>query len=1076
MTNNRSKSIICLCIGIFLMSPVVAPFAAALSAQTISQQGVVIKGVVIDEAGDPVIGASVIEEGNPTNGTPTDMQGQFSIKTSGQSTKVKISYIGYSQKIATITYGKTNRIVMSENSEALDNVIVVAFGEQKRSAFTGSASVVDSKTIENKQLTNALSGLQGEASGVQMVNNSGDPTAAPSIRIRGFSSINAGQDPLIVLDGATYEGGWNNINPSDIESITVLKDAASAALYGARGSNGVIMITTKRAQMNAGKPVISVDAKWGASTRIERDYETISDPGQYYETYYKALYNYAVSSQNMNAYNAHVFANETLGKDSNEGGLGYLTMSVPEGQYLIGDNGRLNPSAKYGNVISVDGKDYLVSPDNWMKEASRTGLRMEYNVNARGGNDKNTYYISAGYLKTEGIAKRSDFERLSTRVNATFQLLKWLKFSGNISYTRSKSDYQTSSNNIFSFAQEIAPIYPLYIRGVEGNVLTDKIGSVYDYGDGAVTGLNRPYQPKYNPLQDADLNTYNNKEHEFYINGALDITPFNGFKITLNGATNIQSRRYASTSNPFYGYSAGVYSTGYTSKGNDETYSYNFQQKLNYAVDFGSHNLSVLAGHESYRRLYDNIYGSRQGMASYFTNQNLSGAISVDDNGDNPLNYNNEGWFLRGMYDYDGKYFANVSVRYDGSCRFKRKWGTFYSFGGSWIMSREKFMEQYSWVNMLKLKASFGQVGNDQIGDFKYITTFDIVNSDGNVGLLEYSAGNSDITWETASSTNVGLEFELFKSRLRGGIEYYYKNTTDMLFYVGVPKSMGYGGRYHNIGDMSNQGVEIELSGDIIRTKNITWTISANSSFQKNRITKIVDGLKNKNVDGHAGYSNGSYYYGEGLSLYTWYLPRYAGLTSDGRSQWYKTGDDGQLSTTTNYGDADYYACGSSLPTVYGGFSTSLSAYNFDFSIQFSYSIGGKAYDNGYATLMTNPVQGTTGYAFHKDVLDAWSEANALSNIPRWQYGDQYTSAFSDRFLTDASSLTLSNINLGYTLPAHLSRKMKMTKVRFYVSASNLYYWTARKGFDPRGSFNGDISTSEYSPSRTISGGLTVTF
>jgi len=1078
MTNNHLRSIICLAIGIFQMSAMVAPFATASYAQTVSQQGVVIKGTVIDEAGDPIIGASVIEDGNPTNGVPTDMQGQFSLKASGQSTKVKISYIGYQQKVVTITAGKTNRIVLQETSESLDNVMVVAFGEQKRSAFTGSASVIDSKIIENKQLTNVLSGLQGEAAGVQMLNNSGDPTAAPTIRVRGFSSINAGQDPLIVLDGVAFEGGWNNINPNDIESVTVLKDAASAALYGARGSNGVIMITSKKAQLNAGKTTISVDAKWGASSRIERDYETISNPGQYYETYYKALYNYAVNAQNMNAYNAHVFANETLGKDSGEGGLGYITMAVPDGQYLIGDNGRLNPSAKYGNIVSANGNKYLLSPDNWMKEASRTGFREEYNVNARGGNDKDTYYLSVGYLNTEGIARRSDFERITSRLNATFQLLKWMKFSANISYTKSESNYQPTSNNIFSFAQEIAPIYPLYIRDTNGNILSDKIGSVYDYGDGAVIGLNRPYQPKYNPIQDSDLNTYDSNEHEFNINGTLDLTPIEGLKFTLTGSSNVQSRHFTSTSNPFYGYSASLYPTGYVSRGTDETYSYNFQQKLNYTKSFGLHNVSILAGHEFHRMTYDYIWASRTGMASYFTNQTLSGAINVEGNGDSQQRYGNEGLFLRGMYDYDGKYFANISYRQDKSTRFaKRHWkGNFYSFGASWLMTNEKFMESYPWVSMLKLKTSFGQVGNDNIGDFRYLTTYNIVNSDGNVGLVQNSEGNEDITWETASSTNAGVEFELFKSRLRGGIEYYYKNTTDMLFFVNAPKSMGYGGRWQNVGDMSNQGVEIELAGDVIRTKDITWTISANGSFQKNRITKIVDKLKNKNEDGHPGYSNGSYYYGEGLPLYSWYMPRYAGLTSDGRSQWYMTDDNGQLSTTTNYGDADYYVCGSALAKVYGGFSTSLSAYNFDLNIQFSYSIGGKAYDNGYSTLMTNPVQGATGYAIHKDMLDAWSEENITSNIPRWQYGDQYTSAFSDRFLTDASSLTLSNINLGYTLPGHLSRRLYLTKLRFYVSASNLYYWTARKGFDPRSSFNGDISTSEYSPARTISGGLTLTF
>lgn len=1045
-------------------------------AQSVPGQSYVITGSVIDESGEPIMGATIIETVHTENGSSTDLDGHFSLKASGKSVSVKVSYIGYRTQTVTISEGKNNSITLSEDQEVLEEVMIVAFGEQKRSAFTGSASVIDTKKLENKQLTNALIGLQGEAAGVQMSDVSGDPTSTPTIRIRGFSSINAGNDPLIILDGAPYEGGWNNLNPADIENMTVLKDAASAALYGARGSNGVIMITTKKAK--AGNSTITFDSKWGASSRIARDYETITDPGQYYETYYKALYNYAVNSQNMSGYNAHVFANETLGADSNEGGLGYMTMHVPDGQYLVGDNGRLNPAATLSNKINYNGNTYTLTPDNWMKESSRTGIRKEYNLNANGGNEVSTYYLSVGYLFNEGIAKRSDFERFSARFNTTYQFFKWMKFSGNASYTRSLSDYQNSSNNIFSFAQEIAPIYPLYIRDANGNIMTDKNGLMYDYGDGAVTGQDRPYQPKYNPVQDSDLNTYDNKEHELNFNGTLDVTPLEGLRMSVSAATTFQHRSFTSTSNPFYGYSASLYPTGYVYGGTDGTFSYNFQQKVNYTKELGLHNISVLAGHENYSMAYDYLYGGRTGMASYLTNQTLSGAITVEGNGDSHSRYNNEGWFFRGMYDFDGKYYANASVRADASSRFAKghQWGAFYSFGGSWIVSREDFMKSARWISMLKAKASFGQVGNDNIGDFRYMDTYTIVNSDGNVGLVQSVVGNVDITWETANSSNMGIEFELFRSRIRGGLEYYYKKTTDMLFFVSAPKSMGYGGKYYNVGDMVNSGVEIELSGDIIRTKDLTWSLSANASFQNNHIESIIGNLKTKNIDGHAGYSNGNYYYGEGLPLYTWYMPKYAGLTSDGRSQWYMYDDNGELTTTTSYGDADYFTCGTALPDFYGGFSTSLSAYGFDMSIQFVYSVGGKAYDNGYATLMTNPVQGTTGYAIHKDMLNAWSAENSGSDIPRWQYGDQYTSAFSDRFLTNASSLTLSSINLGYNIPSSLVHRAKLNRMRVYVSGGNLCYWTARKGFDPRSSFNGDISTSTYSPARTISGGLTITY
>lgn len=1039
-------------------------------------QSTKVSGIVTDVNGEPIIGATVVVKGNSKVGALTDMEGRFVLdKLPEGATRLVVSYVGMSPKEVE---AKSNlSVVLEEESTMLEETVVVAFGEQKRSAYTGSAAVLDAKKIEQKQVTNVISALQGEAAGVQMVNNSGDPTATPELRIRGFSSISAGKDPLIIVDGAPYDGGWNNLNPADVANITVLKDAASAALYGARGANGIVLITTKKA--TAGDATITVDAKMGAVKRIERDYETIDNIGQYYETYYKALYNYGIQAQNMTEYAAHAYANSTLGKASNEGGLGYLTMSVPAGQYLIGDNGRLNPNATLGGLTTCNGADYCLRADDWMKAATRTGSRQEYNINANGGTDKLQFYASLGYLKTEGICRASDFERYSLRLKANYQARKWLRLGTNVNYARSKSDYtSTSSNNVFYFAQHIAPIYPVYLRDAQGNILRDSNGKMYDYGDGAVCGLDRPYQPKYNPIQDAELNTSNGREHQFSVAGNADITPLEGLKIVLNGTGTVQSRKFNSATNPFYGYSADLYPTGYVYEGSDETFSTNFQELVNYKHAWGEHHAEVLIGHENYKMNYDYVWGSRKGMASYFSNQTLAGAVIISDTNSERQDYNSEGYFVRAQYDYNEKYFGSASFRRDASSRFDpdHRWGSFYSVGGAWILTKEEWLSDLKWLNTLKLKASFGQVGNDNISDFLYLDTYKIVNSDGNVGLVLNSIGNKNITWETLNNFNVGFEFELLKSRLRGNVEYFDKKTTDMLCFVAAPKSMGYGGSYDNIGDMQNKGVEVELSGDVIRTRNLTWTLSANATCYKNEIVKIADKLRTKNEEGHAGYSSGSYYYGEGLPLYTWYMPRYAGVDNEGRSTWYYNQPDGTLATTTSYSDADYYVCDDPNPWLYGGFGTSLQCYGFDFGINFAYSLGGKAYDYGYSDLMTNPTQSQTGSAIHKDMLKAWSESNTDSNIPRWQYNDQNTSAFSDRFLQDASWLSLSNINLGYTVPKRLLRKAQISNLRLYVTAENVYYWTSRKGFDPRGSFTGETSTSTYSPSRTISGGFTMSF
>lgn len=1048
-----------------------AAFTGQIAAQNVSK----VQGTVVDSDGEPLPGASVRVAGTSV-GVLTDIDGHFMLNDVKMGAKLNITYIGMIGK--TLVAKPTLSVTLEDGQTTMDEVLVTAFGEQKRAAFTGSAAVVDSKKIEQRQVTNVISALQGEAAGVQMVNNSGDPTATPTMRIRGYSSINAGNDPLIIVDGSPYDGGWNNLNPADVASITVLKDAASAALYGARGANGIIMITTKRAQM--GKATVTLDTKWGSTSRIERDYETINNVGQYYETYYKSLYNYYRNGKGLSNYDAHISANAALGEDSSNGGLGYMSMSVPDGEMLIGDNGRLNPNATLGKVITgSDGKQYTIIPDNWMDEASRTGLRQEYNVTVNGGNDKAQFMATLGYLNTEGISYNSDFERISSRIKANYQANNWLRIGANANYVNSKSNYTSSGgNNIFYVCNSIAPIYPVYLRDGNGNILTDSNGKMFDYGDAAVNGLNRPYQTQYNPLQDVRLNTYDNSENMFTLNGFADVTPLEGLKITVNGSVTAEERRYTSTVNPFYGWSATTYPTAYVSRGSDRTVSTNFQQLINYQKNFGKHYMELLAGHENYKMNYDNLWASRTGMVDYLGNQTLSGAITLDNNGEDRQDYNTEGWFMRGQYDFDQKYFASASVRADASSRFHpdHRWGAFYSMGGAWMMTRENWLKEVNWLNTLKLKASFGQVGNDQIGDFRYMDTYKLVNSDGHVGLQISSIGNPEITWETVSSWNLGLEFELLKGRIAGSVDYFYRKTTDMLCFVRVPNSAGYSGSYQNIGDMVNRGVELDFTFGVIRNKNFTWNITANSTLYKNRITKIDDRLKGTPQGGHEGYTNGDYYYGEGLPMYTWYLPKYAGVSADGQSQWYITNSDGTLGTTTSYGDADSYLCGDPNPVSYGGFGTNMSFKGFDFNIGFNYSIGGKAYDYGYASLMTCPVQGTTGFAIHKDVLKAWSSDNTGSDIPRWQYQDQNSTGVSDRFLTNASSLTLQNINLGYTLPSNVVSRAKLSKVRLYLSCENLYYWTARKGFDPRGSFSGSTSTATYSPSRTISGGVNVTF
>jgi TonB-linked SusC/RagA family outer membrane protein len=1053
-------------------------FVLLTTAVSVVAQNINVKGTVVDEGAEPVVGASIVVKGTQ-NGTTTDLDGKFQLSNLKANDILTVSFVG--MKTVEAKVKPVLKITLEADNEQLDEVIVVAFGEAKKSSFTGSATVVKSETLEKKQLTNVFSGLQGEVPGLQMINNSGSPTATPTMRIRGLSSINAGTSPLIIVDGAPYDGGWNNLNPNDVESISVLKDAASNALYGARGANGVVMITTKKGK--AGKATITLDAKWGSNSRASKRYDLIDDPAEYYELHYKALYNYYTRDKGYNALEAHRTANSLMGSSADNGGLGYIAYAVPNGEYLIGTNGRLNPNATLGNRVYGNGQVYTVTPDSWLDEGFRNSLRQEYNLNFNGGVDQFTFYGSLGYLNNEGIVYNSDMERYTTRFKADYQARPWLKLGANLNYAHSVSNgVGTGGNSLFDMVNSIAPIYPVYLRDGDGNIMTDQNGKMYDYGSGELGGLIRPVLSRNNPLQENSLNMDKTTSNAMTLNGFMDITPLEGLKITLNGTVSNLEGHNTATQQPFYGYGAASYPGGYVYKIDTQTFSLNFQEMVSYVRDFGKHNVSVMIGHENYKYDYQYLSADRENMYSYFGSQDLNSAIKMLNNYGSSTKYNTEGYFSRALYNYDERYFLSVSYRRDASSRFHpdHRWGNFYSFGGAWAINKENFMKDVSWVDMLKLKASWGQQGNDAIGDFRYTDTYSINNTNGEIAFVLSNVGNPNITWETNSNFNVGADFELLKNRVNGSIEYFSRKTTDMLCFVYVPLSAGYAGSWDNIGDMLNKGVEVSFDINVLRLKDLRWNINLNATHFKNKISKLNEDNRGADLEGHPGYVDGYYYRGEGLPYYTWRLKKFAGLNENGQSQWYIEDADGNVGVTSDYSSATYYNCGTSDPDLYGGFGTNLTYKGFDFSINFNYSIGGMALDNLYMTYMTNPTVGFTGTSYHKDLLNAWSETNTNSNIPRFQFAidnaDAASAYTSDKFLTKANYLTLQNVNLGYTLPRTWISKIGFDKLRVYVSGDNLFYWSKRKGFDPRGTFNGNTSTTGYSPVRVVTGGITAQF
>ena len=750
------------------------------------------------------------------------------------------------------------------------------------------------------------------------------------------------------------------------------------------------------------------------------------------------------------------------------------------GEGYIGVDGKLNPNAKLGRVYG----DYYITPDDWEKELLDNGnLRQEYNVNISGSTEKMNYYMSAGYLDDSGLIPGSSFSRLSFRLKADYQVKEWLKVGANVAYSNIVSRYpdeQTtsgSSTNLFYITNNIAPIYPLYIRNADGSIKKDARGfTMYDYGNGmytdGTTALNRPFLSQSNPASalQLDKNEYNMD----ILSGRafVEVSIIEGLKATANWGMDLDNTRYTELINPYYGQYAGN-TGGVVGVSHSRVFSINQQYLLTYKKNFGDHNIDLLAGFESYDYKNQALSGSKQKV--YNPNiVELNNAINTPSANSSTANYATAGFLFRAQYDYLEKYFASASFRRDASSRFHpdNRWGNFWSVGLGWLMNKESFLQNTSWIDMLKFKISYGAQGNDNIGNYyAYLDQYTVSNSNNDFALALSYKGNKDITWETSHSFNTGFDFEFFKGRLSGTVEYFSRKTTDMLYNKPMNASAGYASIPMNVGSMTNKGVELDLNGLLIETNDLTWRMNFNLTHFKNTINELDPSLNGEMI-------SGSYIYREGESRYQFYLRKYAGVDENGVAQYYKdiTDAEGNVTgqeKTTDAPNATRYATGDILPKVYGGFGTSLNAYGFDFSISFAYQLGGRMYDNGYASLMNSGTD--PGQNWHKDILKAWTADNKGSNIPRLSATDQYANYLSDRFLTKSDYLSINSITLGYTLPKSWVRSLNISSLRVYMSADNVALFSKRKGFDPRQSYT-TASADVYSPIRAISGGLSLSF
>ena len=1034
------------------------------TAQTQTVTGVVIS----EEDGQPVIGASVLVKDTQL-GTITGIDGDFKLTNVPSSAKtIVISYIG--MQTVEVAIKENIEVYMKSDSEMLDEVMVVAYGTAKKSAFTGSASVVKGEELEKRQVSNLTNALSGTVSGVQTTSSNGQPGTSATVRIRGIGSMYASNTPLYVVDGMPFEGDISSINTQDIESMTVLKDAAAAALYGARGANGVILVTTKKGK--TGEATITAEARWGVNSRMIKNYDVLERPDTYMENLYTALYNGYYYNSGYTAEKAHQTANSNLVSS-----LGYQIYTVPTDQYLVGRNGRLNPNATLG----YNDGDFYYTPDNWADNSFSNEMRQEYNISARGGTEKMNYYISAGYLTDNGVIANSGFDRISTRLNVDYQLKEWLKVGSNVGYTNSTSRYpgeqtnSSSSMNAFYIANMIAPIYPMFVRDATGTIMRDANTGrpVYDYGSKAhSTNFSRNFMSISNPASDL---AYNKTEYLMDILDAkwfANVDIFDGltFKATLG--LHIDNTRYHDVGNKYYGQSAN-YGGSVTQ---DVTRSYVLEQQylLNYKKEFGKHNIDALVGYESMEYNAENVWANGYNM---YNDKNWTVGNVIDKiNGSGSFSeIARIGLLSRVSYDFDTKYYVSASYRRDASSRFHpdNRWGDFFSFSAAWDIAKEGFMSDAEWVNMLKVKASYGEQGNDGIGNnYAYVDQYQVTGAEGVFadGTLTYK-GNKDITWETSKAFNAGVDFSLFQGKLGGTVEYFSRQTSDMLYYKPMAPSNGYTEFPMNIGSMRNSGWEIELNYTPVETNDVKWTINANATFLKNEIIELHPDLEGEMI-------SGSQIYREGESIYQFYMVEYAGVDPEtGLAQYwakegdeeYKTDDWSKAKNTNRKGTGDIMA------DVYGGIGTTVEFYGFDFSVQCAYQFGGKMYDNGYASLMHGGTSSDAGQNWHKDILNAWSPENTNTNIPRLDAIDSYTNSLSTRFITSSDYFSINNITLGYTLPKRWTKALGVESLRLYGAADNVALFSARQGFDPRMGYTAATSAS-YSALRTISGGVKLTF
>ena len=1036
-----------------------------------------VSGTVLSQDdNEPVVGATVQVVGS-TVGVATDINGKFSLKMPEGKTMLRISYVG--MEPIEVSARPNMRILLTSDKQALDEVIVVAYGSAKKSSFTGSAANVNSKELELRPVSSATKALEGNVSGVQVTSGSGQPGSSPAIRVRGFGSINASSAPLYVVDGTPYDGDLASINPADIESMTVLKDASAGALYGARGANGVVMITTK--QGKSGKPNVNWRSTIGWSNRAIKKYDNVSQK-EFVQLFYEALRNDFQFNQGYSLADAEAAARASLGAKNNLSSEFY------------------NPFKNYTWETIIDPATGQVRADaqsawdeNWMDAVLRkNAFRHEHQFSIDGGSDRTKYMLSLGYLNEDGLLETTSFQRYTARTNVESQVTDWFKANLSTALTHSESNFSdydgTSTSNVWYTAQFINPLFPVYLKDAQGNTMYDDQNRVlYDWGEEREDGSYRPGTiSDFNSLGMLMLDDAYTKRDAASVRTGIQFggdSPrfgvLQGLKLAINFGADYNSSNYMRYMNSEHGNQKNA--GGLIQKQNGRTLSYTFNQLLTWNRSFGMHNFDVLLGHEWYDYTYEYLGAGKTSLVNGI--KELRPGTTLYDADSYTQKYRINSFLSRLNYNYADRYYFSASFRQDASSRFYRdnNTGSFWSVGANWRISKEKFMQGIDWLDNLSFKISYGEQGNDNILDadgyanyytWQSLYNLSYPNGDAPGGFVS-TLENKEVSWEKNGNLNIGLEGTFFNSRLHASIEYYNKKTTDMLLNYPMALSTGFTGYSANVGDMRNQGWEFEVSGTPVRTKDFEWTLGWMGSILNNKVLKLT--AESPEI------ISGVRIIKEGYELNTFYMSKSAGvdpLTGQQLYWAYEKDDNGNKVAGSDYITNDYtkanaskYFLGSRIPDLYGSVTTGLTYKGLSLTMLATYSLGGKIYDSSYASSMDLWYVSST---WNRAALRRWQKPGDITDVPRMAIADG-SALTTDRYLIDASYFAIKNITLSYTLPQLWVSKIGLGNVRVFTSWDNVALFSHLDGMDPQYNFSGGTAYN-YVPNKTVTVGLEVKF